>query len=72
LPASPGFQPARPTASRMRTKPVRRVSSLRKWVWVSITNCPASAFARSAAWSGSAASARLAEKSGPYTSFIAT
>ena len=64
-PASPGFQPARPTASRMRTKPVRRVSSLRKWVCVSMMNCPASAFARSAAMSLSAASARVAAKSGP-------
>jgi hypothetical protein len=35
-------------------------------------NCPASAFARSAARSLSAASARVTAKSGPYTSFIAT
>ena len=59
LPASAGFQPALPTASRWRTKPMMRVSSRRKWVWQSMTNCFESACARSLAISGVCASARL-------------
>ncbi len=72
LPASAGFQPRRPTASRMRTKPSSRVSSRRKCVWPSMMNCPARARARSSAISGVAASAALTPKSGPNTSLRAT
>ena len=72
LPARAGFQPALPTASRWRTKVMIRVSSRRKWVWQSMTNCLDSAAARSLAISGVCASARLASKSRPYTSFMAT
>ena len=43
LSTSAGFQPALPTASRMRTKPSSRVSSRRKWVCPSKMNCPARA-----------------------------
>lgn len=71
LPARAGFQPALPTASRARTKPIRRVSSLRKCVWQSMTNCFVSASARAFACSGAWASAALTSNSAPYTSFIA-
>ena len=65
LSTSAGFQPALPTASRMRTKASRRVSSRRKWVCPSKMNCPARLLARSSASSGVAASARLTSNSGP-------
>ena len=65
FPASAGFQPALPTASRDRTNPSSRVSSRRKWVCMSMMNWPASALARSSAISGVAASAGLASKTPP-------
>ena len=65
LPWSCGFQPERPTASRAAMKLVSRVSSRRKWVWVSMTNWPFSAWARWAAMSGIAASAFETWKIGP-------
>ena len=72
LPASAGFQPDLPTASRERTNPSSRVSSRRKWVCMSMMNWPLSAAARALAISGVAASARLTMYSGPKVSFIAT
>ena len=60
-----GFQPALPTACRCKRKVWMRVSSLRKWVCMSIMNCPESAFARSLAISGVAASACETPKIGP-------
>ena len=64
------FQPALPTASRALMKPVRRVSSRRKWVWPSMMNCSDKASARSAAISGVAASASLTSKRRPKTWFM--
>src|SRR6516225_3599416 len=66
------FQPALPTDSRCLTKPIRRVSSRRKWVWSSITSWFDSASARWSASSGVAASAVLTSKTRPKTWFIAT
>jgi len=57
LPASALFQPALPTAWRCRTNVMIRVSSRRKCVWQSITNCLLSASARSFAIPGVCASA---------------
>ena len=49
---SAGFQPARPTARRISTKPMWRVSSRRKWVWTSMMNWSRSEAARASARSG--------------------
>src|SRR6266404_4947436 len=53
------FQPALPTALRMLTKVMMRVSSRRKWVCMSMMNWSLSALARSWAIAGVAASALL-------------
>ena len=72
LPASAGFQPALPTASREAMKPMMRVSSRKKCVCMSMMNWPLSALARALAISGVCASARLTMYIGPNVSFIAT
>src|SRR5215471_5209121 len=51
-------------------KPVKRVSSRRKWVCPSTMNCDDSPCARSAAMSGVAASASLTSKRRPKTWFM--
>jgi hypothetical protein len=63
--ASVLFQPALPTALRMLTKFILRVSSRRKCVCMSMMNWSLSALARSWAIAGVAASALLTSKIGP-------
>jgi hypothetical protein len=59
------FQPALPTALRISTKVMMRVSSRRKWVCMSMMNWSLSAPARSSAIAGVAASAGVTSNNGP-------
>ena len=72
LSASSLFQPALPTAARMATKFLMRVSSRRKCVCMSMMNWSLSPSARSCAIAGVAASAGVTSKKCPKISFIAT